>query len=63
MTVDVSKERTRNYLHQIKGAVVYKAVAMLASFLAIPMMIPYPGARAVWRVVNVAHCHVLDRVL
>ena len=43
MTADISKERTRNYLHQIKGAVVYKAVAMLASFLAIPMMIRYMG--------------------
>lgn len=43
MTADVSKERTRNYLHQIKGAVVYKAAAMLASFLAIPMMIRYLG--------------------
>lgn len=43
MTADVSKERTRNYLHQIKGAVVYKAVAMLASFLAIPLMIRYLG--------------------
>lgn len=43
MTADVSKERTRNYLQQIKGAVAYKAVAMLASFLAIPMMIRYLG--------------------
>lgn len=43
MTADVSKDRTRNYLHQIKGAVVYKAMAMLASFLAIPMMIRYLG--------------------
>lgn len=43
MTADVSKERTRNYLHQIKGAVVYKAVAMLASFLAISLMIRYLG--------------------
>lgn len=43
MTADISKERTRNYLHQIKGAVVYKAVAMLASFLAIPLMIRYLG--------------------
>jgi len=43
MTADFSKERTRNYLHQIKGAVVYKAVAMLASFLSIPMMIRYLG--------------------
>lgn len=43
MTIDVSKERTRNYLRQIQGAVVYKAVAMLASFLAIPLMIHYLG--------------------
>lgn len=43
MTTDVSKERTRNYLHQIKGAVLYKAVAMLASFIAIPLMIQYLG--------------------
>ncbi len=43
MTADVSKERTRNYLQQIKGAVAYKVVAMLASFLAIPMMIRYLG--------------------
>ncbi|MFH7321198.1 lipopolysaccharide biosynthesis protein [Desulfurivibrio sp. D14AmB] len=39
----VSKERTRNYLRQIKGAVVYRAVAMGASFLAIPLMIGYLG--------------------
>lgn len=43
MTVDVSKERTSNYVLQIKGAVVYKGVAMLASFLAIPLMIRYLG--------------------
>ena len=43
MTEAVSKERTRNYLHQIKGAVVYRAVAMLASFVAIPLMIGYLG--------------------
>ncbi len=43
MTSDVSKERTRNYLYQIKGSVVYKAVAILASFLAIPLMIRYLG--------------------
>ncbi len=43
MTAVVSKERTRNYLRQIKGAVVYKAVAMAASFLAIPLMIHYLG--------------------
>lgn len=43
MSEAAAKERTRNYLHQIKGAVVYKAVAMVASFLAIPLMIRYLG--------------------
>lgn len=43
MTVDLSKERTRNYLRQIKGALVYRAIAMFASFLAIPLMIRYLG--------------------
>jgi len=43
MSIKASEERTRNYLHQIKGAVVYKAAAMLASFMAIPLMIRYLG--------------------
>ncbi len=43
MTEAVSLERTRNYLRQIKGAVAYRAVAMAASFLAIPLMIGYLG--------------------
>ncbi|MDO9141385.1 MAG: oligosaccharide flippase family protein [Methylobacter sp.] len=43
MSEAVSKERSHNYLRQIKGAVVYKAVAMAASFLAIPLMIRYLG--------------------
>lgn len=43
MSANMSEERTRNYLYQIKGAVVYKAIAMLASFLAIPLMIRYLG--------------------
>lgn len=43
MGEDISKERTSNYLRQIKGAVVYKAAAMVASFLAIPLMIGYLG--------------------
>ena len=46
----VSKERTRNYLFQIKGTVVYKALAMGASFLSIPLMIHYLGTEqfGVW---------------
>jgi len=43
MTEAVSRERTRNYLRQIKGAVAYRAVAMGASFLVIPLMIGYLG--------------------
>lgn len=43
MTSEVSKERTRNYVHQIKGAIVYRAVAILTSFLTVPLMIGYMG--------------------
>ncbi|WP_333873900.1 oligosaccharide flippase family protein [Methylobacter sp.] len=43
MNETVSKERTHNYVRQIKGAVVYKTVSMAASFLAIPLMIRYLG--------------------
>ncbi|MCX7101794.1 MAG: oligosaccharide flippase family protein [Methylobacter sp.] len=43
MNEDISKERTRNYVRQIKGAVAYKAVGITASFLAIPLMIHYLG--------------------
>jgi O-antigen/teichoic acid export membrane protein len=39
----ISKERTHNYLRQIKGTAIYKAFAMVASFLAIPLMISYLG--------------------
>ena len=43
MVEAVSKERTHNYLRQIKGAVVYRVVALAASFIAIPLMINYLG--------------------
>lgn len=43
MTEAVSKDRTRNYLRQLKGAFVFRAVAMVASFIAIPLMIRYLG--------------------
>lgn len=43
MSEAVSKERSRNYLRQIRGAVVYRTLAMAASFLAIPLMIHYLG--------------------
>lgn len=50
MTAEISKERTRNYVKQIKGAFIYKAIAVLASFLTIPIMIRYlgPAQFGVW---------------
>lgn len=43
MSDAISKDRTHNYLRQIKGALVYRAVAMAASFVAIPLTIGYLG--------------------
>lgn len=43
LTEVVAQERTRNYLRQIRGAVVYRAMAVFASFLTIPLMIRYLG--------------------
>ncbi len=43
MADTVSIERTRNYLLQIKGSVVFKSLAVVASFLALPWMIHYLG--------------------
>ena len=36
--------RSQNYLYQIKSTVVYKAIAVVASYSAIPMMINYLGS-------------------
>jgi len=43
MTDAVSRNRTSNYLRQISGAVAYKAAAVVASFITIPLMIGYIG--------------------
>lgn len=43
MNESISKRRTLNYFREIKGSIIYKAVAMVASFLAIPLMIRYLG--------------------
>lgn len=45
-----SSERTRNYLRQIKGTILFKIGAMGASFLAMPLMLQYLGAEqfGVW---------------
>lgn len=50
MSDAISSARTRNYLHQIKGAVAYRAIGVAASFLAIPLMIGYlgPAKFGVW---------------
>jgi len=37
------QDRSRNYLRQIKGTVVFKAIAVVASYIAVPMMIHYLG--------------------
>lgn len=41
---ETGKARSHNYLRQIKGTVIYKAVAVVASYIAVPMMIHYLGA-------------------
>src|SRR6266516_5422311 len=40
---DVSKERTHNYIRQIKGSIVFKGLAVAISFFAVPLMIRYLG--------------------
>jgi len=39
----IAKARSHNYSRQIKGTVIYKAVAVIASYIAVPMMINYLG--------------------
>ena len=63
MSADISNEHTRNCLHQINGSAVYKTMAILASVLAIPLKICGLQQESVWRVVNIAHCNVVDRSL
>jgi O-antigen/teichoic acid export membrane protein len=50
MTDSLSTARTRNYLFQIKSSVIYKALAMVASFLTVPPMLHHLGAEVfgVW---------------
>jgi len=46
----ISQARSNNYLKQIKGSALYKIGAILATFLAMPIMIKYLGAEqfGVW---------------
>jgi O-antigen/teichoic acid export membrane protein len=48
-----SAARTRNAIRQIRGAVVFKALAALASFAAVPLMLRYLGAEryGIWSTV------------
>lgn len=39
----VLHERTYNYIKQIKGSFIFKGMAIVASFLAVPLMIHYLG--------------------
>jgi O-antigen/teichoic acid export membrane protein len=43
MSKGVSQQRTLNYFKQIKGSFFFKGLAVLASFIAIPLMIRYLG--------------------
>ena len=43
MTHIISQDRTRNYIRQIKGSVIFKGLAIADSFFTIPMMIGYLG--------------------
>ena len=40
---ETSLERSRNYITQLKGSVLYKALAVVISFVSIPLMIDYLG--------------------
>jgi len=46
----ISKTRSKNYIKQIKGSFVFKGLAIIASFLSIPLMIKYLGVEhyGVW---------------
>lgn len=43
MSEKVMAARTSNYLQQVKGSILYKGVAVAASFLVVPIMISYLG--------------------
>ena len=43
MTQAVSQDRTNNYVRQVKGSVLFKGLAVAATFLAVPLMIRYLG--------------------
>lgn len=43
MNSTISKDRTKNYFKQLKGSFIFKGLAILASFLSIPLMIKYLG--------------------
>lgn len=43
MSQTASQQRTHNYINQIKGSFVFKGLAVMASFFAIPLMIRYLG--------------------
>ncbi len=41
--IEQHHKRTKNYLKQIKGSVLFKLGAILAGFIAMPIMIKYLG--------------------
>jgi len=50
MTAEVAKRRTANYFKQVQASVLFKAGAVLASFISIPILIRYLGVEqfGVW---------------
>lgn len=43
MSNNISRKRTENYIGQLKASLIYKALAIIASFLAVPLMIGHLG--------------------
>ena len=43
MSLNISENRTKNYIKQLKGSLIFKLLAVASSFLIIPIMIKYLG--------------------
>lgn len=43
MSIEISNQRSKNYFKQLKGSFIFKLLAILSSFLLIPIMIKYLG--------------------
>jgi len=43
VSIEISNQRSKNYFKQLKGSFIFKLLAILSSFLLIPIMIKYLG--------------------